>query len=372
MNKKFLLLIPAAIITVALLAVVSCNKTKTIKPERKSITEAVYASGFLVPKNEYKVFALGDGYIVAKHKEGGDEVKKGESIFQIQNDASAAKLGAASSAYDMAKLNSDENSSVLIDLKSRIKSAEAKFKNDSLNYTRYKNMFDAKAVTKAQFDQVALAYEVSGNDLKSVRETYNTRRDQLKVELKNAQSSFTSSGVDLSNYNIKSMIDGMVYETYKDLGEAVRRNDLVAMVGEKGNKILQLSVDQSDIEKIKTGQEVVVKMDVTGTKVFKAKVTKIYPNMNQNDQSFKVEAEFTGNYEINFVHASVEANIIIAKKENALVIPKNVVLANDEVEIKGRGMNTKVKIKKGLENLEFVEVVEGVKEGDEVVLPKEK
>ncbi|MES2621710.1 MAG: HlyD family efflux transporter periplasmic adaptor subunit [Bacteroidota bacterium] len=372
MNKKFLLLIPVVLISIVLFTFASCNKTKTIKPERKSITEAVYASGFLVPRNEYKVFALSDGYIVAKYKEGGDSVRKGESIFQIQNDASAARLGASSAAYDLAKMNSDENSPVLTDLKNKIKSAEAKFKNDSLNYQRYKNMFDAQAVTKAQFDQVALTYEVSGNDFRSAKEIYNRTKDQLKVEVKNAQSSVASSGLDLANYNVKSMLDGMVYETYKDLGEAVRRNDLVAMVGEGGSKILELSVDQSDIEKIKVGQEVVVKMDVTGTKIFHAKVSKIYPNMNQNDQSFKVEAEFTEDYELNFVHASVEANIILAKKDNALIVPKNVLLANDEVEIKGVGMNTKVKIKKGLENLEFVEVVEGVKEGDEVVLPKEK
>jgi multidrug resistance efflux pump len=233
-------------------------------------------------------------------------------------------------------------------------------------------MFDAQAVTRAQFDQAALAYEVSGNDLKSAREAYNRTKDQLRVELKNAQSNVATSGLDYSNYTIKSMIDGIVYDTYKDLGEAVRRTELVALVGEKGAKILELSVDQSDIGKIKVGQEVVVKMDVSGAKVFNAKVSKIYPNMNQNDQSFKVEAEFTENYDLNFVHASVEANIIIAKKDNALIIPKNVVQANDEVEIKGTGMNNMVKIKKGLENLEFVEVTEGVKEGDEIVMPKAK
>src|ERR1041385_6406329 len=93
-----------------LLSFLACNRTKTVSPEYKSIIEAVYASGFLVPKNEYKVFTLGDGYIVAKLKDGGDEVKKGEAIFQIQNDASAARFGASSASYELARLNSDENS----------------------------------------------------------------------------------------------------------------------------------------------------------------------------------------------------------------------------------------------------------------------
>jgi HlyD family secretion protein len=372
MNKKFFLAIPVAVVAVSLFVFASCNKTKTIKPERKAITEAVYASGFLVPKNEYKVFALSDGYIVSKSKDGGDEVKRGEEIFKVQNDASASKLGASSSAYDLAKLNAGDNSPVLLDLKNKIRSAEARYKNDSLNYTRYKNMLDAQAVTKGQFDQIALAYEVSGNDLKSANETYRRTKDQLLVESKNAQSIMAASNLDYGNYSIRSVMDGVVYETYKDLGEAVRRTELVAIIGEKGAKILELSVDQQDIDKVKVGQEVVVKMDVSGSKTYKAKVSKIYPNMNQQDQSFKVEAEFADNYEMNFVHISVEANIIIAHKDNALIIPKNVLQANDEVEIKSMGMNTKVKIKKGLENLEFVEVVEGVKGEDEVVIPSLK
>jgi len=261
---------------------------------------------------------------------------------------------------------------VLLDLKNKIKSAEAKFKNDSLNFVRYKNMFDAQAVTKGQFDQMALAYDISSNDLKSLNENFRRTKDQLQVEMKNAQSVVSASNLDFGNYSIRSVMDGVVYETYKDLGEAVRRTELVAIVGEKGAKLLELSVDQQDIDKVKIGQQVIVKMDVSGSKTYSAKVSKIYPNMNQQDQSFKVEAEFSENYEMNFVHTSVEANIIIAHKDNALIIPKNVIQANDEVEIKSLGMNTKVKIKRGLENLEYVEVVEGIKAEDEVVIPKLK
>ena len=54
MKKK---VIPVLIVVmVAMLGLlVSCNKARTVKPEHKAITEAVYASGYIVPKNEYKV-----------------------------------------------------------------------------------------------------------------------------------------------------------------------------------------------------------------------------------------------------------------------------------------------------------------------------
>lgn len=372
MMKKTAYILVVGVALVALVGISACKKTKTVKAERKAITEAVYASGFLVPKNEYKVYALADGYITGKYKEAGDSVKKGEAILQVQNDATVAKLGASSSAYDLAKNNASDNSPVLADLKNKIKSAEAKARNDSLNYVRFKNMFDANAVTKAQLDQAALAYEVSGNDLKSAREQLSRTKDQLQQELRNAQSTLAASGLEAGNYTVRSMMDGVVYDISKELGEAVRRNDMIALVGESGSKLLQLSVDQQDIDRIKLGQEVIVKMDISGNKIYKARVSKIYPNMNQNDQSFKVEAEFTEDYDLPFVHTSLEANIIISKKDNALVIPRGVLQGEDEVDIKGTAMNKRVKIKIGMQNLESVEVLEGVSETDEIVIPKEK
>jgi len=368
--KKKIILGSAIGMVVLVCLLMSCNKAKTVKPEHKAITEAVYASGYIVPKNEYKVFALADGYIIAKYKDDGDSVKKGEAIYKVENNTFSARLNASHSAYDLAKRNIDENAPILADLKDKIRTAEARAKNDSINYIRNKNMFVANAITKSQLDQAELAFETSSNDLKSAIEQYQRNKDQLQVDLQNAQSNLTSSGEDLSNYIVTSMMDGELYETDKELGEAVRKNDQVALIGEMGHKILQLSVDQQDIEKIKLGLEVEVKMDVTGSTVYKARISKIYPNMNQNDQSFKVEAEFEENNHFNFVHASAEANIIIGHKDNALLIPRDAVQAGDMVEIKGLAGNKKVKIEKGLETLEFVEVLKGVGDSNEIVMPE--
>ena len=370
--KKKIIPVVLVLMLATVVLLVSCNKARTVKPERKAITEAVYASGYIVPKNEYKVFALADGYIVAKYKADGDSVRKGDPIYKVENNTFAARLNASHSTFNLAKKNTDENSPVLSDLRNKINTARAKVKNDSINLVRNKNMYAANAITKAQLDQAELGFEVSGNDLKSALEQYQRTKDQLDVDLLNAQSSLTSSGEDLANYVVTSMMDGELYETSKELGEAVRRNEQVALIGEKGRKMLQLSVDQQDIEKIKLGLEVIVKMDVTGNKVYKARISKIYPNMNQNDQSFKVEAEFEEDYQFHFVHSSAEANIVIGFKDSALLIPREALHGEDEVEIKGLTGNSKVKIEKGLETLEFVEVLKGVKLGDELVLPEAK
>lgn len=348
-----------------------CSQNKTIKPQRKSITEAVYASGFVAARNEYKVFALADGSITAKFHEAGDTVKAGDPLFRIQSDAQAARSAASDLAFRQARANLSENSPALVDLQLKISNAQTQANNDEANFNRYKNMYEANAISKAEFDRITTVYEISKNNVRSAKEAYARLKDQLNVEAKNAYAQQAASSQDLSNYLLKSLLNGMVYETYKQNGESVRRNDAIALVGEMNGKYLQLSVDQQDIDKIRQGQEVIVKMDISGDKLIKAKVSRIYPGMNQNDQSFRVDAEFLDSISVNYIHASVEANIIINKKDNALVVPRNAVRNGDEVMIKASPSNKTIKVKKGLQNLEEVEILEGISANDEVILPKD-
>jgi HlyD family secretion protein len=359
------------LVIITALSMTGCNRSKPIHATHKTITEAVYASGFVAARNLYKVYALTDGNIVAKYHVAGDSVNEGDALFRVQSDGSTAKLSASSSAYKLAIENAKDNSPVLQDLQIKIRSAETVLANDQNSYNRMKSMYDAGAVSKTQLDQASTALEVSKNNLQSAKEIYTRTKEQLKVDAQNAQALVATSGQDLSNYILKSLIKGQVYETYKELGEAVKRNDAVALVGERGSKYLQLAVDQQDIGRVKLGQEVVVKMDISSDKVYKARVSKIYPNMNSNNQSFRVDADFIEDPGLQFINASVEANIVLATKENALVLPRQAVNAKDEVLVKSLGNNKTVKIQKGLVNMSDVEVLSGVKEEDEIVLPKD-
>jgi len=347
----------------------ACKSKPVTKPEHKEIIEAVYASGYVISKNEYKLYALGDGYITQQFKKAGDDVKAGEAIYAIQSEAQQAKYSAANAAYQFASGNAKDNSASLQELSNAINSAQLKFQNDSLSFVRSKNMFEQSVINRNEFDKVQLAYNVSKNDLQNARERYRKTKDQLAVEAQNAQSTLQAAATDAGNYSLKSIISGMVYETYKEVGEVVRRNDLVALLGDKEEKILQLSVDQQDIEKVKVGQEVLVKIDVTGNKIYKAVVTKVYPAMNQNEQSFRVDAVFEKGFNVNFTRTSVEANIVVAKKERALVLQRKFIAADGKVKVKG---GDEVQLELGIGNLAEVEVLKGLQGNEEIELPEDK
>lgn len=339
----------------------SCKKNADIaKPEYRALTETVYASGTLTPRGEYKVYALADGIITRRLVDEGAEVKTGDILFRIDNDEQAARMNAARDVFRTAQSNYTATSPALAEAESGLRSAQSKFATDSMQFSRVSDLFTAKAMTQAGFDRAKLAFQVSQNDFAAAKQRYERTKRQLFVEMQNAESQYKVSAKQESNAFVKTLTDGMIYELYKQQGEAVRRNDPLALVGSGNEVYIKLSVDELDIRKIQVGQEVLVKIDLYPDSIFKAKIEKIYPMLTKQDQSFRVDARFVEALPARFVGVTAEANIIISRKEKALVIPKALLLKGDSVLVKNGNSEQKVKIRKGAETFEFVEVLGGL------------
>jgi multidrug efflux pump subunit AcrA (membrane-fusion protein) len=123
-----------------LIFLTACDQEKAIHPIRKNIVEPVYASGKIISENEYTVFALTNGIVKEKLVKEGDTVMKGTILYEIKNESSLARVDAAKVNLENARSNLSPNSSVLNDLKITMQMADVKFKNDSLQYFRYKNL----------------------------------------------------------------------------------------------------------------------------------------------------------------------------------------------------------------------------------------
>ena len=72
---------------ILLVGLASCKNETTVQPQRKNIIETVYASGSIIPLNEYTSFALANGIVIEKRVTDGDIVSKGGIIYVILNEA---------------------------------------------------------------------------------------------------------------------------------------------------------------------------------------------------------------------------------------------------------------------------------------------
>lgn len=345
-----------------------CNNTPVIYPERKDIIETVYASGKIISANEYKLAALRNGTIIKRLVKDGDTVQRGQLLYVINGEAAKDKFDAALKNYQVVAANLSSQSPLLSDLKLSLQNAAVKCSNDSISYHRYKNLWTQDIGTKSNLDNVYANYLLSRNQKKIAEQKYYAALNDLQVSHSNARSQLTAARQDLNEFFIRSDRDGVVYQTFKEAGETVYANEVVAIMGERGNQVIRLAVDQQDIGKVQTGQQVLLQSDVTGSTIYEAKVSYIYPVMNEQDQTFRVDALFTNQATLSFIHSSIEANIIVQKKNKALVLPRTALTANDSVWIQVKGNREKRGIQTGITTLEHVEIIAGLNEKTPVLL----
>ena len=357
---------------ILLVGLASCKDETTVQPQRKNIIETVYASGSIIPLNEYTSFALANGIVIEKRVTDGDVVSKGDIIYVILNEAQTARYDAAQQTYSTASGNLASGSPILSELRLAVQSAAAKFKTDSAQYVRFRNLLDSGIITRSQFDDVSANYTISGNQKRAAEERYASTVRELRLGVSNAQSQLTAAKSDLDNYYIRAQQTGRVYQLLKDVGEAVRAGEQVALFGEAESRVIKLAVDQQDIARIQIGQQVLLKTDLTGNTIYEAKVSKLYPVMNPADQTFRVDAEFVSAPPSQFIYSSVEANIVIQKKDNALVIPRKMLLSGDSVIVKTDGDLKSIAVKTGIVTLDDAEIISGIDEKTEVVDPSER
>jgi multidrug efflux pump subunit AcrA (membrane-fusion protein) len=212
-----------------------------------------------------------------------------------------------------------------------------------------------------------LAYQLSKAEWERLQSQLAQTRNRLQAEQSRAEAQLRIQASEQGNYQVLSDTDGMLFEIYRKEGELVRKGEPIAMLGSADNCYLQLSIDELDIAKIKIGQEVLVAIDIYPDQFFKANIAKIYPLMNAKEQAFRVDAQFQAPFKPSFAGLNVEANIIIQQKEKALTIPKRLV-SNDSVWVlDADGQPQRTAIKKGLENMELVEIVSGLSENSQLV-----
>jgi HlyD family secretion protein len=205
-----------------------------------------------------------------------------------------------------------------------------------------------------------LAYENSSNEFILQKSRFEKSKNQLYLEFQNAKNNLIITGNEAGRYIVRSQVDGLVFMTAKEKGEFIRRSEVIAVIGKEDAYYLQLNVDELDVQRVKEGQEVLVKIDAYSGKTFKATVAKVYPMVDRKQQAVRVDAALKEQLPGWFSGLALEANVIIKKRNDALVIPKTSLLPGDSVLIRTEEGDRKIKVTKGIETLDEVEIIEGL------------
>ncbi len=354
----------ASVFAIILLA--SCGSNNSVvHPVKQDLTQAVYASGKIFPKNDYKVSARLPGYVEEIFVLIGDSVKTGQPLLRIRSEISNINVEAAKNQYSLASRNASESGPILSGLKQEMLAAESKYILDSTNWKRYDNLLQQKSVSQLQYDQSKVLFESSRAAFHKLQLNYISSRDRLRTESENAKLQLDAQTSNQGDYTIIAAVDGKVYDIVPKIGDLVNSQMVLIEIGSASEFEVELSIDETDISLVKIGQSIIYEIDAYKDIPLTGTVQQIYPRINPANKTAKIIATVSLNENI-LVYSgmSIESNIIISEKKSVLVIPREYLKPDNTVNVKGKDAPVKITI--GAEDLEFVEVLSGLSEIDEL------
>jgi len=344
----------------------ACTKpVDGVHPEEMPLTESVYSSVIIEPDSFYKVYAATRGIVDEIMVQEGDLIRIGDPIARIVNDNSILASDNAQLDMNLAKKNYEGKSSLIDDLRNELEVAKLNLKNDSINYERQQRLWSEKIGSKTDFEKRQLAYQTSLNKYNTLKRQLERKQDELKIALQKSKNNYENRLNQQADFEIRSRVNGKVYELLKEVGESVNDQEPFALLGSSNEFIVKMQVDEVDIVRINTGQLIYVTLDAYENQVFEAVVTQIIPQMKQETQTFWVKGTFVNPPKVLYSGLRGEANVVIAQKEKTLTIPLEYLINSNKVLTE----NGTLTVSTGLRSLERVEIIEGLDSSTVILKP---
>src|SRR5665213_1145840 len=363
---------------------ISIVKERTM---RRNITEVVVANGKIEPVLEVKISPEVSGEIIVLSVKEGQLVKKGDLLLKIRPDTYVAARDSSRANFKYATANKN--------------TAAANLQKALLEFQRNDALSKAKLISDSYYLTAKTEYDVAKTTLAGATE-------QVSI----AQAQLDSAEVDLSKTTIFSPLDGTISELNSQLGErvvgtATMAGTVIMTVANLTNIEARVDIGEIDVPLIAVGQKAHLEVDSFKDQKFTGFVTEIANSANNNDTSsaastsaaatstdatkFQVKIR-VAERETFLPGMSVTANIETRYRTNVLSVPiqsvttrlpkaksgeTNVAQTTGtnavppkpiEVVFVVEGDHVRMApVKEGISDANYVEIISGLKEGEEVV-----
>lgn len=335
-------------------------------PERKNITETVFASGKLAAEGTYNLIARSDGYLIDIRFDEGDVVSDEMVLAVIENEESRINTHGSKELLEIARSNTQQDAPALSQAKASIEIVRQQLELDSLQATRYKKLWKQNSVAKVDYERALLAYHNTQKNLESAIQHYEQLTIEADQHLINSTVNYAVSSESLEHVEVKAIVGGKVYEQHKEVGDYVSRGTVIATIGHPTAIHAEISIDESAIDQVKIGQQAFVQINTRPGETVQAVVSEILPTFNEADQSFTAKLQFTEPLDFQIVGTQLQSNLVVKQIENALVIPRKYLDYNGNVQLYRTGQ--RVSVKTGTVSNEWVHVLDGIDEDAELTV----
>ncbi|MCL4516886.1 MAG: efflux RND transporter periplasmic adaptor subunit [Firmicutes bacterium] len=324
-------------------------ETARISPDTFSVT--VSASGTVEPVDAQEVRSPVQGQIGKLAVDVGDHVKRGQLLLTLDETSRGAQLEQARSALEQANIALRES------------------KN---NLARMERLYAAQAISQKQLEDARAQAKIDESRYRAAEKQY-----QAESGASGAGAGSLSGQALADGARLLAPADGTIVGKLIADGAAITPGLPLFKLANVERLLVRVKVDEADVSQVKAGQEASITSDAVLDLKLSGRVTKVAPEaiMEGNVSKFPADVEVNNASQALKSGMSADVEIVTYRKPKTLFVPIQAVVerrvgkeTKKVVFVFAKGLARQTPVTTGLANMSDIEITEGLKPGDEVII----
>ena len=191
--------------------------------------------------------------------------------------------------------------------------------------------------------------------------------EQRWTQLEESKSRIAAQKVRIDELVLRAPLDGMVLRRDGEVGEIAGPTDVLFWVGPPAPMQVVAEINEEEINRIAVGQKAYLRSEAFPGQALRATVSQITPKGDPARKTFRVYLRLPPDTPLR-IGMSVEANIIVREKPQAIVVPSEA-LTDDAVQVVNNGRIQRLPVRPGVRGSRNVEVIGDITRGMAVLSP---
>lgn len=244
------------------------------------------------------------GRVVSLLVQEGDRVESGQVLARLddedlRNRLEVARATLMSTQARLAKLLAGSRPQEIREAEAAVQQAEYDLQNKQINYDRIKLLYERRVIAKEAYDNAETAFKVAQAALQRASENYRLVKegprkediDDARAQVEQARASLKLAETQFGYTVLYSPISGVVLVKSGEVGEVVNPGTPILTLVDIQHVWLKAYLPESDLGRVKWGQEAIVTTDLHPPKDYKGRISFISSQAEFTPKNIQTEKE---------------------------------------------------------------------------------
>ncbi|QDS37014.1 efflux RND transporter periplasmic adaptor subunit [Brevibacillus brevis] len=354
------------------------------------LQSTILTSGIVKVRNEHTLFANYAGDLRNFSIKEGDKVTKGQVIGNIDmsdvsNEIMDIEAQITIQEANIAKLSKGVEPEEVTKMQEQLAQNEREYQTALKDFQRTQSLFTAGVSTQQAVEQAKQKLQTAESSVKVAKQDLLLKqKGPDKAEIRSYEAQIQKLNLEKAKYekqrvqsSIVSPIDGTVLSMKVKEGKYLSKGEEILTVGDTNDVMVEAGVGESDLRKIKIGQDAVVSGISLGGEPLQGKVSRISPiavtSKERDGENTRVPVAVDLNETREYLKPGfhVEVDIVLQKAANAMQVPIEAVMTDQDgssfVWVSENGKAKKKKVTTGIESELSIQIESGLDGSEELV-----